>query len=160
MDATEPLEAAAAAGLRPGAEFVSDWLAVDQARIDAFAEATLDRQFIHVDPVRARAETPFGGTIAHGFLTLALISPLAGAAIPRVPGTRLGLNYGFDRIRFVAPVPAGARIRGRFRLEALEAPEPGELRFRWAATVEIEGAARPALAAVWLTRLRLGAGPG
>ena len=98
-----------------GEPFVSRWFVIDQARIDAFAEITEDRQFIHVDPQAARA-TPFGGTIAHGFLTLAMLSAFAQDARPKVSGVAMGVNYGFDRLRFLAPVPAGARMRGRFKL--------------------------------------------
>jgi acyl dehydratase len=145
-----PLAALAA---RRGEEIgVSPWLEVAQDRIDAFAAATGDRQFIHLDPVRAAAETPFGGTVAHGFLTLSLLSILAYAALPRAAGTRVSVNYGFDRVRFVAPVRAGARIRGRFRLAALDRPAADEIAYLWEVTVEIEGEARPALAALWRTR--------
>ena len=116
--------------------------------IDAFAEVTQDRQFIHVDPERAAA-TPFGGTVAHGFLTLSLLSAMANDALPARDG--FGVNYGFDRARFVAPVRAGSRVRGRFEvLERTSRAEGGE-RARLAVTVEIEGSAKPALAAEWLT---------
>lgn len=137
---------------------VSDWIMVDQGMIDAFADLTDDHQFIHVDPERARAETDFGGTIAHGFLTLALLPALARTARPAIAGARMGLNYGFDRLRFLAPVPAGARLRGRFTLAALEERTPGEVTLAWEVTVEIEGATRPALAARWLSRQYLGPG--
>ena len=130
---------------------VSDWLAVGQDRIDAFANLCGDHQFIHVDPVRA-AETPMGGTVAHGFLTLSLLSYLAAGARPRIEGTVRAVNYGFDRVRFTAPVPAGARIRARFILAALDESRPGEVSLTWDVTVEVEGQARPALAARWLTR--------
>jgi len=131
---------------------VSGWLAVDQSMIDAFAELTDDHQFIHVDPERARAETGFGGTIAHGFLTLALLPAMARTGRPAIAGVRMGLNYGFDRIRFLTPVPAGARLRGRFFLAALEERARGEVTLAWDVTVEIEGAERPALVARWLSR--------
>jgi acyl dehydratase len=135
---------------------VSDWLAVGQDRIDAFADLCGDHQFIHVDPARAAA-TPMGGTVAHGFLTLSLLSYLAAGARPRIEGTRHSVNYGFDRVRFVAPVPAGARIRARFRLAALEEARAGEVSLAWDVAVEVEGAeiaagGRPAVAARWLTR--------
>ena len=129
---------------------VSDWLTIGQDRIDAFADLCGDHQFIHVDPARA-SETPMGGTVAHGFLTLSLLSYLAGGARPRVQGTVRSVNYGFDRIRFVAPVPSGARIRARFVLAALD-ERAGEAHLTWDVTVEIEGQDRPALAARWLTR--------
>lgn len=128
----------------------SAWFLVDQARIDAFADTTQDHQFIHVDPARAQAESPFGGTIAHGLLTLSMLSAMAGDAWPRIEGERVGINYGFDAVRFLAPVRAGRRIRGHFVLKDLRPKEPG----RWLrvveVTVEIEDEARPALVAQWL----------
>lgn len=130
---------------------LSPWITVDQAMIDAFAACTLDDQFIHVDPDRARAETPFGGTIAHGFLTLSLASRFAYDALPEMTGQRMGVNYGFDRLRFLAPVPAGARLRGRFTLlEASARPDGGLLR-KLRLTVEIAGQDSPALVADWLS---------
>jgi acyl dehydratase len=129
---------------------VSRWFVIDQKRIDAFAEITGDRQFIHIDPEAARA-SPFGGTIAHGFLTLSMLSALAIDALPAVEGRTMGVNYGFERLRFLSPVPAGARIRGRFRLESVTTRSPAEFLSRHNVTVEIEGAAKPALIAEWLT---------
>lgn len=129
---------------------VSGWLTVGQDRVDAFADLSGDHQFIHVDPARA-AESPMGGTVAHGFLTLSLLSYLAAGARPRPEGTVRSINYGFDRVRFVAPVPCGARIRARFVLAALE-EHPGEVRLAWDVTVEVEGLDRPALVARWLVR--------
>ena len=102
-----------------GPEHVSDWLLVDQSMIDTFADATHDHQFIHIDRQRAESETPFGGTIAHGFLTLSLLSALAFDAMPGVERTRMGVNYGFERVRFLSPVKSGARVRGKFRLVGL-----------------------------------------
>ncbi len=131
---------------------VSDWLTVDQARIDAFAELTGDRQWIHVDVERARRE--LGGTIAHGFLTLSLMSTLA-ADLWRVADIASGLNYGFDRLRFTAAVPAGARVRLRETLLRVEPREAGVLITRHCA-VEVENNPRPALVADWLTMLRFG----
>src|SRR3712207_4003134 len=120
---------------------VSEWLEVSQERILRFAEATEDRQWIHTDPERAARESPFGGAIAHGFLTLSLLSELGRTALS-VGGVRMGINYGLNRVRFVSPVPAGSRIRGRFRLAAL-----GEIRggaeATWKATVEREGGEKP-----------------
>ena len=133
-----------------GAPLFSEWLTVDQTMIDRFAVATHDHQFIHVEPERARAETPFGGTIAHGFLTLSLLSTLAYDAIPGVTGTRMGMNYGFDKIRFLNPVKAGVRVRGRFRMIGLT-ERAVSLQSRWDAAVEIEGAVKPALIAEWIT---------
>lgn len=144
---------------RAGEELaVSRWMRLDQSRIDAFAELTEDRQFIHVDPVRARAQSPFGGTIAHGFLTLSMISAMAYDAEPVLAGARYGVNYGFDRVRFLAPVPAGARIRGRFVLAGCEERTPREVTLSWDLTVEVEGAGRPAIAARWMQRWYLEGG--
>lgn len=134
---------------------VSPWIAVEQPLIGAFARLTGDHQFIHVDPQRAQAESPFGATIAHGFLVLSLLSPMLGAALPRLEDAAVRVNYGFDRVRFLAPVRAGARVRGRFRLLAAEERRPAELTLKYGVTVEIEGAERPALAAEWLSRIRL-----
>jgi len=133
---------------------LSRWHVADQARIDAFAEVTGDHQFIHVDPLRA-ATTPFGGTIAHGFLTLSLLPAMALEAQPKIAGARMGINYGFDKLRFLAPVKAGARLRGRFVLAVLTQPKPTEIDITWRSTVEIEGEKRPALVADWLNRFYL-----
>jgi len=128
---------------------VSRWFEVTQARIDAFADCTEDRQFIHVDPDRARA-TPFGGTIAHGFLTLSLASAMSYDAVAPLEGVAMGVNYGFDKLRFLAPVPAGSRIRGRFRLLSAENKGGGRWLLKHELTVEIEGGDKPALIAEWL----------
>lgn len=128
---------------------VSRWITVDQARIDAFAEITEDRQFIHIDPERAKA-TPFGGTIAHGFLTLSLASAMSYDAVPPLEGVVMGVNYGFDKLRFLAPVPAGSRVRGRFRLLSAEDKGSGRWLLKHELTVEIEGGDKPALIAEWL----------
>ena len=128
---------------------VSDWILVDQERIDAFAEATEDRQFIHVDP-EAAAKTPFGGTIAHGFLTLSLLPRMAADAMLRPEGMKMGVNYGLDRVRFLAPVRSGRRVRGRFVLTSFEERRPGQYQFRHTVTVEIEGEEKPALIADWI----------
>ncbi|MBR1220660.1 MaoC family dehydratase [Bradyrhizobium sp. U87765 SZCCT0131] len=128
----------------------SPWHLVDQARIDAFAEVTEDHQFIHVDPARAARETPFGGTIAHGFLSLSLMSVFAYEVLPAIEGTRMSVNYGFDKLRFVSPVRAGARVRGRFTLAEATLRGPNELLSRTQVTVEIEGGDKPALVADWL----------
>jgi acyl dehydratase len=133
-----------------GRDFVSRWLSVDQARIDAFAKVTEDEQFIHVDPERA-AETVFGGTVAHGFLTLSLLSAMAYSALPRIEGAAHGVNYGFDRVRFVRPVPSGSRVRGHFTLRAVTPRSAREWQLSYDVSVEIEGAEKPALAASWLT---------
>ena len=128
---------------------VSDWISIDQARIDAFAEATEDRQFIHVDP-EAAARTPFGGTVAHGFLTLSLLSRMAADAMLLPDSTNLVVNYGVNRVRFLAPVRAGARVRGRFTLDSVEEKAPGQMLMLHTVTVEIEGEDKPALNAEWL----------
>jgi acyl dehydratase len=128
---------------------LSDWISVDQARIDAFAGATEDRQFIHVDP-DAAARTPFGGTVAHGSLTLSLLSRMAADAMLLPDSTNLVVNYGVNRVRFLAPVRAGARVRGRFTLDSLEEKAPGQMLVRHTVTVEIEGEDKPALNAEWL----------
>jgi acyl dehydratase len=128
---------------------VSSWIVVDQARIDAFAEATEDRQFIHVDPVAA-AQTPFGGTIAHGFLSLSLLSWMGAEAMLLPEGLKMAVNYGLDRVRFLAPVKAGSRVRGRFTLDSIEEKAPGQILMRHTVTVEIEGQDKPALTAEWL----------
>jgi len=128
---------------------VSDWLTMDQQRIDEFAESTEDRQFIHIDP-EAAARTPFGTTIAHGFLSLAMLSRMAAEAMLVPDSTKMAVNYGLDRVRFIAPVKSGKRIRGRFRLDSIEEKAPGQLLFRHTVTVEIEGEEKPALTAEWL----------
>ncbi len=128
---------------------VSGWLTVDQPAIDAFADVTQDRQFIHVDP-NAAAKTPFGGTIAHGFLTLSLLSRMAADVMLRPESLRMAVNYGFERVRFMAPVRAGKRVRGRFRLARFEERQPGQWQFIHNVTVEIEGEDKPALIADWI----------
>lgn len=143
-----PLESYRA--LIDGETFLSDWLTVDQAMIDRFADATLDHQFIHVDVERARAEGPYGGTVAHGFLSLSLLSRLAYDAMPGVEGSTVGVNYGFDRVRFLSPVRSGARVRGSFRLKGL-VERAVTIQSTWDASVEIEGSAKPALNAQWIT---------
>ena len=135
---------------RVGSEVgVSGWIIIDQARIDAFAEATEDRQFIHVDP-EAAAQTPFGGTIAHGFLSLSLLSRLAAEAMLLPERLEMVVNYGFDRVRFLAPVRSGSRVRGRFVLDSVEEKAPGQVLLRHTVTVEIAGEDKPALTAEWL----------
>jgi len=128
----------------------SDWLAVSQERINQFAESTEDRQWIHVDPERAARESPFKETIAHGFLTLSLLSELGKRAMS-VGGVRMGINYGLNRVRFVSPVPAGSRIRARFSL-ALVDDIRGGVQGTWNVTVEREGSEKPSCVAEWLVR--------
>lgn len=130
----------------------SDWLTVDQAMIDKFADATGDHQFIHVDPEKAKL-TPFGGTIAHGFLTLSLIPLLTQLSdCPRPDGIKMGVNYGGNRTRFLAPVRSGKRIRGVFKLLEIEEKRPGQWQQTMEITVEIEGEPKPALICEWLTQ--------
>jgi acyl dehydratase len=130
----------------------SGWLTIDQPRIDSFAEATEDRQFIHIDPEGA-AQTPFGGTIGHGFLTLSLLSRMAAEAILVPETTSVVVNYGLDRVRFLAPVRSGKRVRGRFVLDSVDEKAPGQLLLKHSVTVEIEDEDKPALSAQWLTLL-------
>jgi acyl dehydratase len=128
----------------------SEWMTVAQDRIQAFADATDDHQWIHVDPERARAEGPFGDTIAHGFLTLSLISRLMREAVT-IEGLRMAINYGLNRVRFVSPVPAGSRIRARIGLKSAE--EIGAaVQATWTVTIDREGSERPCLIAEWLVR--------
>lgn len=134
---------------------VSSWYPVDQKRIDAFADITQDHQFIHVDPARAERETSFGGTIAHGFLSVSLLSAFAYEVLPAIEGTTMSVNYGFDKLRFVSPVRSGVRVRGRFKLADATLRTPRELLSRHHVTVEIEGEAKPALVADWLGLLFL-----
>ena len=135
---------------RIGSEIgASDWILVDQDRIDRFADTTEDRQFIHVDPQSA-AQTPFGGTIAHGFLSLSLLSRMAADVMLVPDTTRMAVNYGLDRVRFIAPVRSGSRVRGRFTLDAVDDKAPGQLLLRHSVTVEIDQHDKPALTAVWL----------
>lgn len=130
----------------------SEWVEVSQERINLFAEATGDFQFIHVDP-EAAAKTPFGGTIAHGFLTLSLIPLLTmNSDIPRAQGVRMGVNYGGNKTRFIAPVRSGKRVRGHFKLLEIEEKRPGQWQQTMEITVEIEGEAKPALICEWITQ--------
>jgi len=128
----------------------SDWVVMSQERIQAFADITGDHQWIHVDPERARGETPFGGTVAHGFLTLSLLSALMQNALA-IGGLRMAINYGLNRVRFVSPVPAGARIRARVSLDQVIDVEGG-VQGTWSITVEREHYEKPCLVAEWLVR--------
>ena len=140
-------------------EGASEWFLVDQARIDAFAEVTEDRQFIHVDPAKAAELSPWGVTVAHGFLTLSLLSHLA-EQVPQDPraaeGIVMGVNYGFEKVRFVAPVKVGSRVRASSVLAQVDQKDPSTLQVTRTMTVEIEGEAKPALVAEWVTRLVYG----
>jgi acyl dehydratase len=129
---------------------VSSWHVVDQKRIDRYADVIEDHQFIHVDPDRAKKETSFGTTIAHGFLTMSLLSIMSYEVMPVVEGTTMSVNYGFDRLRFISPVRSGSRVRGRFTLTEASLRKPKELLSRTSVSVEIEGEQKPALAADWI----------
>jgi len=129
---------------------VSDWFEITQPRIARFADATDDHQWIHVDPERARRESPFGETVAHGFLTLALLPAMMASAVA-LPPSRLGVNYGVNRVRFPAPVPAGSRLRGRIAVHAVEAAGGG-IQVVWAVTVERAGSEKPVCVAEWIMR--------
>lgn len=133
-----------------GTVLVSDWWTIDQATIDAFADLTHDHQWVHVDRARAAAESPYGTTIAHGFLTLSLLSAMFAQSCD-VRGAML-INYGFERVRFVSPVRSGARIRGKFTLSRLDRSGASDAEAGWLVEVEVEGSHKPALAATWLIR--------
>ena len=128
----------------------SEWLVVDQERINAFADVTEDHQFIHIDEEAAKA-TPFGGTIAHGFLTLSLLSKLGADCTFVLEGIKAGVNYGFNKVRFINPVRAGKRVRGHFALADVKQPKPGSHVIVYNVEVEIEGEDKPALIAEWVT---------
>jgi acyl dehydratase len=147
MTRLTPAELGAHIGLPIGP---SRWIAVDQPRIDAFAQCTEDPQWIHVDAERAARESPFGGTVAHGFLTLSLLPEMAASAFA-IADVRMGVNYGLNRVRFTAPVPVGSRLRGRFRLLAFE-PIEGGAQLTVEVTMEREGADKPVCIAESLTR--------
>lgn len=127
----------------------SRWFTLDQSKIDVFADATEDWQFIHVDP-EAAAKTPFGGTIAHGFLTLSMLSAMSYDCEPEIEGAAMGVNYGFNKIRFTSPVKAGAKVRAKFITRGVEEKTQGNVLVTTGVTVEIEGESRPALTAEWL----------
>lgn len=129
---------------------VSNWITVDQAMIDDFAKTTHDTQWIHIDPERAAAETPFGGTIAHGFLTLSLASRFAYDCFAMLPGQVMGINYGMNKLRFLMPVKAGSKLRGRFTLKDVKARSATDLLRTNVLTIEIDGEETPALVAEWL----------
>lgn len=147
MTPISPTDYAALVGRDVG---LSRWFDITQPQIDQFADCTGDRQYIHTDPERAKA-TPFGGTIAHGFLTLSMLSEML-ADIPPLAGVTMSVNYGMNRMRFLSPVPSGSRIRGRFVLQAFEEIGAGQVQATLAVSIEIEGQAKPALVAEWLVR--------
>jgi acyl dehydratase len=125
----------------------SRWFEIGQDRINEFADATEDHQFIHIDVERATKETPFGGTIAHGYLTLSMLAPMGYDALPSIANRAMGINYGLDKVRFLSPVRAGSRVRGHYKLVDVTQRSPKELLFKYEVTVEIEGQERPALIA-------------
>ena len=129
---------------------ISSWHLVDQGRINVYADVIEDHQFIHIDPERAKRETTFGTTVAHGFLTMSLLSIMSYEVMPVIEGTTMGVNYGFDKLRFVSPVRSGSRVRGRFTLMEVKLRKPKELQSRTSVTVEIEGEEKPALVADWI----------
>ena len=124
---------------------VSNWHVLTQDMIDRFAEVTSDHQFIHVDPVRAKKETPFGGTIAHGYFTLSMLAPMSYEALPQIEGRAMGINYGLDKVRFLTPVPAGGRVRAHFKLKEVTPRSEKEVLLKNEVTIELEGADKPAV---------------
>jgi acyl dehydratase len=139
--------------LAGGPPLASPWMRIDQAMIDRFADATLDHQWIHVDAERAASESPYGCTIAHGFLSLSLLSHLVGRVFT-YPGRRTSVNYGLDRVRFTAAVPVNAEVRASVRLAELTEIAAQEVRVAWDVTLEIAGSPRPALVARWLVQMQ------
>ena len=139
---------------RVGAETVSDWVEVSQDMINQFADATIDHQFIHIDPERAKM-TPFGGTIAHGFLTLSLLTVLAARVpdAPRLEGVKMGVNYGLNKVRFISPVPSNSRVRGRFKLVEFDEKRPGQFQQTQEVTVEVEGKDKASMVAEWIVQV-------
>ncbi|MEN8313164.1 MaoC family dehydratase [Acinetobacter baumannii] len=128
----------------------SQWMTIDQSMINTFADVTQDHQFIHVDEEAAR-QTPFGGTIAHGFLTLSLLSAMAAQVLPTVQGQKSGVNYGINNLRFMSPVHSGKRVRGNFHLKKVSQKNKGSYQLIMEVTIEIEDQAKPALVTEWLT---------
>jgi len=128
----------------------SQWMTIDQSMINTFADVTQDHQFIHVDEEAAR-QTPFGGTIAHGFLTLSLLSAMAAQVLPTVQGQKSGVNYGINNLRFISPVHSGKRVRGHFHLKNVSPKNKGSYQLIMEVTIEIEDEAKPALVTEWLT---------
>ena len=127
----------------------SDWIEIDQERVNVFADVTEDHQFIHIDPERAK-RTPFGGTIAHGFLTLSLLSKFSEQAALKLKGANIGLNYGLNSVRFLSPVAVGKKVRGVFTLKDAAEKKPGQFLLTYEVSVEIDGVDKPALVAEWL----------
>lgn len=137
-----------------GTEMVSPWREITQDAVTSFAEVSGDRQWIHVDAERARRESPYQSTIAHGFFTLSLVSRLLRDAVGSIEGTRLGVNYGLNKVRFPSPVPVGSQVRGRCTLQKVE-PVDGGVQATWQVVVEREGSTKPCCVAEWLVRYLL-----
>lgn len=131
---------------------VTDWFTMTQERVQQFADATLDHQWIHVDVERAKRESPFKGPIAHGFLTLSLLAHFMQSAVGIRQGVRMGVNYGMNKVRFVSPVRVGSRIRARFALQSIKDVAPNGVEAQYNATIEAEGSEKPACVAEWLVR--------
>ena len=129
----------------------SDWLSIDQDRINLFADCTEDHQFIHIDEDRAKKETPFGGTIAHGFLSLSLLSKLSNGVAVELENVKMAINYGFEKIRFIQPVPSGSKVRAHFFLNNADERKPNQWMLTYDISIEIEGSDKPVLSAQWLT---------
>ena len=129
----------------------SDWLSIDQDRINLFADCTEDHQFIHIDEDRAKKETPFGGTIAHGFLSLSLLSKLSNGVAVELENVKMAINYGFEKIRFIQPVPSGSKVRAHFFLNNADERKPNQWMLTYDISLEIEGSDNPVLSAQWLT---------
>lgn len=136
-----------------GETFTSGWLLIEQDRVNAFADITNDHNFIHLDAERTRKETHFPGTIAHGFLSLSLLSHFAAEALPPFPSNTVGVNYGLNSLRFASPVPVGSRIRAAFKLDSFEERKPGQFLLTFDVKIEIENSSRPALRAEWLSMM-------
>ncbi|MGB0634709.1 MAG: MaoC family dehydratase [Paracoccaceae bacterium] len=132
---------------------LSDWVVINQERINKFARLTEDEQFIHIDPERASKETPFGGTVAHGFLTLSMLVKLAESALPKIKDVKFTINYGFDKIRFIYPVAANSNLRARFILKEVEERSLTQIMTKWDVSVEIKNVERPAIVATWVNLL-------
>ncbi|WGS51027.1 MaoC family dehydratase [Paraburkholderia sp. D15] len=143
-------DAAALRALVGAAALVSEWLMVDQANVDRFAQATGDHQWIHIDPERARRESPFGGPVAHGFLTLSLIPALLEKTVPL--RQRMGVNYGLNRVRFTSPVPVGSQLRASFAVESVSDVDNAGVQVVWNVTLERQGSERPVCVAEFITR--------
>lgn len=132
---------------------LSDWVVINQERINKFAKLTEDEQFIHIDPERASKETPFGGTVAHGFLTLSMLVKLAESALPKIKDVKFTINYGFDKVRFIYPVAANSNLRARFILKEVEERSLTQIMTKWDVSVEIKNVERPAIVATWVNLL-------